>query len=71
MERGILGVCCGFSGAHPCVGVISIKLQSGFVEMALLRGCLPVGLLRVCGASFLEKTSEGLLVKTDNFTYAF
>ena len=53
------------------MGVISIKLQSGFVEIALLRGCLPVGLLRVCGASFLEKTSEGLLVKTDNFTYDF
>ena len=43
MERGVLRVCCGFSTAHPCVGVISIKLPSSFVEIALLHGCSSVG----------------------------
>ena len=41
------------------------------VEMALLRGCSPVGLLRVCRASFFENTSEGLLLNIDNFRYDF
>ena len=57
LRSGVLRVCCGFSGAHPGMGVISIKLQSGFAEIALLRGCSHVDLLRICMASFLENTS--------------
>ena len=53
------------------MGVISVKLQSGFVEIALLRGYSPVGLLRVCRASFLETTSGGLFLNIDNFMYDF
>ena len=70
-EGGGLLMCCGFSGAYLCVGVVLIKLQSGFVEIALLRCCSPVGLLHVWGASFLENTSGGLLLNGDNFIYNF
>ena len=70
-EEGVLQMCCKFSGAYLCVGVILTKLQSGFVEIALLHCCSPVGLLHVCRASFLQNTSEGLLLNKYNFIYNF
>ena len=70
-EERVLRMCCGFSGTYLCVGVILIKLQSGFIEIALLHCCSPVGLLHVCRASFLESTYGGLLLNEDNFTYDF
>ena len=69
-EEGILQMCCEFSGVYLCMGVISIKLQNGFVEMALLH-CSPVGLLHVCRAYFLKNTSGGLLLNKDNFILDF
>ena len=53
------------------MGVISIKLQSGFVGIALLRVSSPVGSRRICTVSFLENTSGGLLLNMDNFIYNF
>ena len=35
------------------------------------RCCSPVGLLRVCGNSFLDNTSGGLLLNKDNFICDF
>ena len=69
-EEGILRMCCKFSGAYLCVGVILIRLQSGS-EIALLRCCSPVGLLHVWGPFSLENTSGGLLLNRDNFTYNY
>ena len=60
-----------FRGTYLCVGVISTKLQSGFVEMTLLRCCSPVVLLHVWGASSLENTCGGLLLNKDSFIYNF
>ena len=57
--------------AHLCMGVISLKLQNGFVGIALLRGCSPVGLLGICTAYFLQNTPGGLLLNIDNFMYNF
>ena len=37
----------GFPGAYLCMGVILMKLQSDFVEIAILCWCSPVGLLHV------------------------
>ena len=71
LNKGILRVCCGFSMAHLCVGVISLTLQNSFVEIGLLHGYSPVGLLHVCRACFLEKASRGLLLNKDNFLYSF
>ena len=45
------------------MGVISVKLQSDVVGIALLCGCSAVGLLYVCRASSLENTSGGLLLE--------
>ena len=53
------------------MGVISITLQSSVVEIALLRGCSPVGVLHVCRVSFLENTSGVLLLNVDNLIYDF
>ena len=39
-----------------------IKLQSGFVGIAFLRVCSPVGSFRICTVSLLENTSGGLLL---------
>ena len=64
-EQGVLRM-LGIFGA-----VILIKLQSGFFGIALLHYCSPVGLLHVCGASFLENTSGGLLLNEDNFIHSF
>ena len=47
-EECVLQLCCKYSGAYMCVGAISIKLQSSFVEIAPLHCCSPVGLLHVC-----------------------
>ena len=48
-EGGVLQMCCRFSGAYLCMGVILIKLQSSFVEIALLCWCSPMGLLHFWG----------------------
>ena len=42
-------------GGDPCVAVISIKLESGFVEIALLHGFSPVDLLHDFRIIFLEE----------------
>ena len=70
---------CDFSGRrggeegeeYQCLGVNLTKLQSGFVEIALMRCCSPVGLLHVWGVSSLENTSGGLLLNGYNFIYNF
>ena len=41
----VLRMCWGFPGVYLCMAVILIKLQSGFVEIALLCWCSPVGFL--------------------------
>ena len=68
-EESVLKMCCEFSGAYLCMSVILIKLESGFVENALLRCCSPVGLLLFWEA--LQNTSGGLLLKGDNLIYNF
>ena len=52
------------------MGVI-LSCEAAFVENALLHCGSPVSLLHVCGTSFLESTSGGLLLKDDNFIYGF
>ena len=53
------------------MSVISIKLESGIVEIGLLQEYSPVALIHVCGASFLENTSGGLLPNTDILNVIF
>ena len=42
--------------------VISIKLQSNFIEITLRRGCSPVNLLHIFRTLFLKNTSERLVL---------
>ena len=47
------------------------KAPKRFLEIALLHGCSPAGLLHASRASFLEITTGGLRLNTDNFIYNF
>ena len=58
-------------GAYTCMSVISIKLQSGIVGMALPRVCSPVDSLRISTVSLLEITTGGQLLNIDSFVYNF
>ena len=65
--RGVLkkrcsDICSKFTGEVPCPSVISIKLQSNFIEIKLRHGCSPVNLLHIFRISFPRKTSEWLFL---------
>ena len=64
--KGVLKICSKFTGEHPCRSVISIKLQSNFIEIALPYGCFPVNLLHIFRTPFHKNTSGWLLLKPDN-----
>ena len=40
LRRSALKICCKFTGEHPCQSVISIKLKSSFIKIALGMGVL-------------------------------
>ena len=58
-----LKICSKFSGEHPRRSAISIKLQSNFIEIALLHGCSPVHLLHIFRTPFPKNTSGWLLLE--------
>ena len=47
----------------PWHSVISIKLQSNFIEIKFWRGCSPVNLLHIFRKSFSQNTSKRLLLR--------
>ena len=66
--RGVLKVCSKFTGEHSCLSVISINLQSNFIEITLRHQCSPVNLLHVFRTPFRKNTS-GCLLLHDWFSY--
>ena len=60
-------MCSKFTGEHPCRSVISIKLQSNFIEITLRHGCSPVNLLHIFRTSFTKNTYGWLLL---NYTFS-
>ena len=54
-------ICSKFTGEHPCRSVISIKLQSNFIEITPWHRCSPVNLLHIFRTPFLRNTSGWLL----------
>ena len=62
LGKGVLKICCKFTGEHPCRSVISIKLQRNFIEITLRHGCSPVNLLLILRTPFPVNTSGGLLL---------
>ena len=63
LGKGVLKICSKFTGEHPCRSVISIKLQSNFIEMTLRHGCSLVNLLHIFRTPFPRNTSRWLLLK--------
>ena len=62
LRRGVLKTCNKFTGEHPCRSVISMKLQSNFIEITLRHGCSPLNLLHIFRTPFLKNTSGRLLL---------
>ena len=50
--KGVLKLCSKFTRKRPCRSVISIKLQSNFIEIALWHRCSPVNLLHIFRTPF-------------------
>ena len=53
-----------FTVEHLCRSVITIKLQSNFIEITLRHGCSPVNLLYIFRTPFPKNTSDGLLLQS-------
>ena len=62
LRKGFLKICSKFKKELPCRSVISIKLQSDFIEIVLRHGCSPVNLLHIFRIPFLKNTSGRLLI---------
>ena len=62
LGKGVLKICSKFTGEHPCRSVISINLQSKFIEIALRHRCSPVHLLYIFRKPFPRNTSGWLLL---------
>ena len=60
--QGVLKICSEFAVEHPCRNVISIKLQSNFIEITLRYRCSPVNLLHIFRTPFLKNASGRLLL---------
>ena len=63
LGKGVLKKCSKFTGEHPRRSVISIRLQSNFIEITLWHCGPPVNLLRIFRTPFPKNTSGGLLLK--------
>ena len=55
-------ICSNLTGEHLCRSIISIKLQSNFIETPLRYECSPVNLLHIFRSPFPKNTSGGLLL---------
>ena len=62
LRKGVLKTCNKFTGKQPCRSVISMKLQSNFIEITLRHGCSPLNLLHIFRTPFLKNTSGRLLL---------
>ena len=62
VRKVVLEIRRKFTGEHPYRSVISVKLQSNFIEIAFRYGCSPVNLLHIFRTPFPKNTSEGLLL---------
>ena len=59
LVKGVLKICSKFTGEHPCRSVISINLQSNFIEITLQHMCCPVNLLHIFRTPFLRTPLAG------------
>ena len=64
LRKGVLKICCKFTGEHPCRSVISIKLLCNFIDIAIRHGCSPIDLLHIFKTPFPRNTSGWLLLSS-------
>ena len=62
LGKEVLTICSKFTGQHSCRSVISIKLESNFIEITLQHWYSPVNLLHIFRTPFLKNTSGWLLL---------
>ena len=62
LRKSVLRICSKFAEEHPCRSVISVNLQSNFIEITLWHGFSPVNLLHIFRTPFSKNTSGGLLL---------
>ena len=63
LGKGVLKKYRKFTGEHPCLGVISIKLRNNFIKITLRHGCSPVNLLHIFRTPFPKNTPGWLFLK--------
>ena len=63
--KGVLKIWSKFTGEHPYRSVISIKLQSNFIETTLRHGCSSMNLLHIFRTPFYKSTYGGLLLASE------
>ena len=63
LGKSVLEIFSKFTGEHPCQSVISVKLQSNFIEIILRHGCSPVNFSYIFRIPFPKNTSEQLLLE--------
>ena len=63
LRKGVLKMCCRFTGKRPYRSGILIKLQSNFIGITLRHGSSLVYLLHIFRTTFTENTSGWLLLK--------
>ena len=61
LRKAVLKICSKFTGEHSFESVISIKLQSNFIEITFRQGCSRVSLLHVLRTPFSKDTSGRML----------
>ena len=62
-SRGVFKIYSKFRGEHPSQSVISINLQSNFIEITLRHGCSPINFLYIFRIPVPKNISGRLLLK--------
>ena len=63
LGKGLLKICSKFTGEHPRLIVISVKLQSNFIEITLRHECSPEYLLHIFRITFCKNIPGRLLLE--------
>ena len=71
LGKGVLKICSKFTGEHPCLSVISIKLQSNVIEITLRHGCSPGNMLHISEHLFLGTPPNGCFWIVHNECHQF
>ena len=70
--KGVLKISGKYTTEHSCRSLISINLQSNFIETTFRHGCSPVNLQHIFSSHFPRYTSGGLfLIVSCNYFYYY